>query len=128
MNSVVERPRVRLSKMLVTHVRSVEVLRYLKNKKGTCRIDYVDFFEEMARRGVIDPATSIIRLNGAAMPTLNVRSVMNSAVSFCLDHELIHHAYPGKPKRFHIYTLTHDGAKTLRDWDDASADGLWARA
>ena len=121
------RPRVRLGKLLIPHVRAVELLRYLKKNRDTARVDHVDFFEEMCRRGMIDPATSIIRLNGAAMPTQQVRATMNQVVQYCLDLDLIEHAYPGDRRRFHVYTLTKDGADTLRDWDDSDADVIWVR-
>lgn len=127
MTTVSTRPRVRLSKLVVPHVRAVEVMRYLKAKKGTCRVDHADFFVEMARRGMLDPTTAIVRMNGASMPTESVKATMNIVTSFCLDLELIEHAYPGDRKRFHVYTLTRDGLETLRDWDDTTADGLWSR-
>ena len=76
---------------------------------------------------MMDPATAIIRLNGAAMPTEKARGMMYGVVALGLDLMLIDHAYPTDNRKRHIYSMTHDGAATLRDWDDPEADGLWAR-
>jgi hypothetical protein len=121
-------PKVRLSKLKSSHVRIVEILRYLYDRKGVARLDHIDMYRELARRGVLDPMTHIIRSDGGEMPTANATHLCFVCVRHCLDMGLIQqHRATTKfySSRKHVYMLTFDGRDTLLDWDDNTADGLW---
>ena len=122
------KPRVILGRLKTSHIRAIETLRFLRNKKGTCRLDQSDFYREMIRRGVLNPETSVVRKNGGVMPTESTRQTMYFIIQLCLDLALIDHAYPGDRKRHHIYELTRDGFETLNYWDDPNADCVWVRS
>lgn len=121
-------PRVRLSKLRSSHVRIIEILRYLHNRKGVARLDHIDMYRELARRGVLDPMTHIIRSDGGEMPTSGAKHLCFVCVKQCLDMGLIEqHKKTTRwySSRKHVYMLTFDGRDTLLDWDDTTAEGLW---
>ena len=114
--------------MRAKHVRIVELLRHLYDRKAVARLDHVSVYLELARRGVMDPVTHFIRHDGGAMPTDGAISMMNAALREARDMGLIkRYDDNGNPysARKHVYQLTTDGRDTLLDWDDTSADGLW---
>lgn len=121
-------PRIRLSKLSAVHNRVIETLRFLRSKKGMFQLDHITYFEYMVKRGMLNPITSLVTTKSGLTTSDEARSMIYPIISYCLDLELIKHAYPpGDRRKKHVYELTRDGLETLKDWDDPNADGIWIR-
>lgn len=123
-----KRPRVRLARMSAIHTRSIEVLRFLSNTgRGIARLNHVIVYEEMVRRGVMDPHSTFERSEGARRPTDSAKALLNNASSLLCDLGLIN-VYGGGDRRYrNVWIITHDGLASLRHWDNVESDGLWPR-
>lgn len=93
--------------------------------KGVGRLDHVDAYLELARRGVLDPDTHIQSSGGALKPTISATLLVDKSVSILMDLGLVDRYKPHRYTR--VVMLTQNGKETLEDWDDTAADGLWPR-
>jgi len=76
---------------------------------------------ELARRGVLDPYEHIIRKKGGVIPSPVAKQIIWDASAYAIDRGLLKRTAMG------VLAITDEGHRTLQDWDDPAADGLYAR-
>ena len=112
--------------MLPVHVRVAEVLRVVDGAGGVARMDVMERYEELARRGVLDPEMHFERYRGALRPTPSAKVAVGNAVEFCADGGLLEPFRPDDGRYKRTWMITKDGRETLNDWDDTTSDGIYS--